>query len=133
LHLRRPLTLEDQRAQRDYGTAVQQLTERVQGIFAEWRDLRAEEGDYGRLANAASVYRWELMRLVKETERLEPPRALVTVQRDVLNDIVGAARACQLLATGYRSHTSDTICDGQALLIETVDDLTRLLARLQIR
>jgi hypothetical protein len=133
LQLLRPQTLEDQRAQRVYVASVRQLTDRLQTMFADWRDLRAVEPDYTRLANAAAVQRWELMRLVKDTEQFDPPRAALSIQRDVLNCVVGAARACQLLANGYRAHTFDAICDGQALLIETVDELTRLLARLQMR
>jgi hypothetical protein len=38
-----------------------------------------------------------------------------------------------LLANGYRFHKSEAICDGQAMLVETVDDLNGLAGQLQMR
>jgi hypothetical protein len=58
---------------------------------------------------------------------------LAGVHRDVLNAVVGAARACQLLANGYRSHKSEAVCDGQALLVETVNEIDDLVGQLQMR
>jgi hypothetical protein len=55
------------------------------------------------------------------------------MHRDVQNALVGAARACQLLANGYRFHKSEAVCDGQALLVETVADISELVAQLQMR
>jgi len=43
------------------------------------------------------------------------------------------ARACQLLANGYRFHKSEAVCDGQALLVETVGDIADLLTQIRTR
>jgi hypothetical protein len=57
----------------------------------------------------------------------------LNVHRDVQNALIGSARACQLLANGYRFHKSEAVCDGQALLVETVRDIDELLAQIQTR
>ena len=102
-------------------------------MFDDWGDLREIEPDNARLANAAAVNRWELMRMARDADELDPPRSLSSLHRDVQNAIVGCARACQLLANGYRFHKSEAVCDGQALLVETVTDITELLAQIQTR
>jgi hypothetical protein len=102
-------------------------------MFDDWGVMREIEPDNARLANAAAVNRWELMRLAEELEHFEPPRSMINVQRDVQSVIVGAARACQLLANGYRFHKSEAVCDGQALLVETVQDMHHLVEQLQMR
>jgi hypothetical protein len=133
LQLLRPQTAEERHALRLYRAEVQQISTRLRRIQDEWLALREVESDYAQLANAAAVNRWELMRLLKTAEGLEPPRSVSNLHRDVHNDLVGAARACQLLANGYRFHKSEAICDGQALLVETVDDLNALADQLQTR
>jgi hypothetical protein len=95
--------------------------------------LREVESDYARLANAAAVNRWELLRMAHDLEQLEQPRSLSSLHREVHNALIGSARACQLLANGYRFHKSEAVCDGQALLVETVDDMGELLVQIQTR
>jgi hypothetical protein len=109
------------------------MADRLQAIFDEWSALREVESDYARLANAAAVNRWELMRMARDAHQLKPPRSLANVHRDVQNAVVGCARACQLLANGYRFHKSEAVCDGQALLVETVADIADLLSQIQTR
>jgi len=133
LQLLRPQTLQEQRARRLYRAQVEQMAARLRVIFDEWGVLREVEPDYARLANAAAVNRWELMRMVRDTEQVEPPRSMSNVHRDVQNALIGSARACQLLANGYRFHKSEAVCDGQALLVETVRDIDELLAQIQTR
>lgn len=134
LQLLRPQSLaHEQRAQRLYRAHAQQASSQLRRVFDEWLALREVEPEYSQLANAAAVDRWELMRLAKDTERLEPPRSCVGAHRDLHNALVGAARACQLLANGYRFHKSEAVCDGQALLVETVAEVTELVAQLQMR
>jgi hypothetical protein len=133
LHLLRPTPLPDQHAQRLYRARAQQFASRVRAVFDDWVAVREVETDNSRLANTAAVNRWELMRLVREVDSLEPPRSLAGVHRGVLNAVVGAARACQLLANGYRSHKSEAVCDGQALLVETVNEIDDLVGQLQMR
>ena len=133
LHLLRPNSIPDEHAERLYRARAQQLASRVRAVFDDWVAVREVEPDNSRLANTAAVNRWELMRLVSEVEDLEPPRSLAGVHRDVLNAVIGAARACQLLANGYRSHKSEAVCDGQALLVETVNEIDDLVGQLQTR
>jgi hypothetical protein len=133
LQLLRPHTPQEQRARRLYALQVEQTAARLRAIFDEWSTMREIEPDNIRLANAASVNRWELLRLAREIEHQPPPRSLASMQRDVHNDLIGAARACQLLANGYRFHKSEAVCDGQALLLETVQDMAELVGQLQLR
>jgi hypothetical protein len=133
LQLLRPQTLQDQRAQRVYTAEVQHIAERMRVAFDDWVRMREVEPDNMRLANAAAVNRWELMRLANEAEQLEPPRKLTSAHRDVQETVVAAARACQLLANGYRFYKSEAVCDGQALLLETVQNISDLAAQLQMR
>ncbi len=133
LQLLRPQTLQERRAIRGYRVQVQDMADRLRAIFDEWIALREVEPDYARLANAAAVNRWELMRMARDADDVEPPRSLANVHRDVQNAVVGCARACQLLANGYRFHKSEAVCDGQALLVETVTDIAELLAQIQTR
>jgi hypothetical protein len=133
LHLLRPTSVQEQRAQHAYRGEVQQIATRMRTIFDEWLALREIESDNAELANAAAVSRWELMKLVKTAEALDPPRSLAGVHKDVQTAVVGCARACQLLANGYRGHKHHAVCDGQALLVETVTSITDLVEQLQMR
>ncbi len=133
LQLRRATSIEDQRAQRIYQTEAEDVANRVHELFDAWLQQREYHQDNFELANAAAVNRWELMRLVKLVECLNPPRSANTIHRDLQNAVAGAARACQLLANGYRSHKSHALCDGQALLIETVATMNELVDRLKMR
>jgi hypothetical protein len=133
LQLLRPQSLQQQRAQRLYLVAAQDSVTRVNSVFDEWNTLREIEPDNERLANAAAVNRWELMRMAKDVERLDAPRPILGIHRDLHNAIVGSARACQLLANGYRSHKHEAVCDGQALLVEVVAEMNGLIEQLQMR
>jgi len=133
LQLLRPHTLQEQHAERAYRAEVEQIADRMQTTLDDWVRMREVEPDNMRLANAAAVNRWELMRLAREAEQLEPPRKLASVQREVHGSVVAAARACQLLANGYRFYKSEAVCDGQALLVEKVQAISVLAAQLQMR
>jgi len=127
LQLLRPRTLEEQRQLREYCAHVHAVSGRVHLIFEAWVAMREVEGDYARLANASAVNRWELMRLARDAERVHAPRMYADVHRDVAEAVLGSARACQLLANGYRSHKSEAICDGQAMFVEAVQALEDLV------
>jgi hypothetical protein len=133
LQLLRPRSLQEQREQRLYHAHAQQLAGRMRALFDDWMAIRELEPDNGRLANTAAVNRWELMRLAQELDTLDPPRSLAGVHREVQSAVVNAARACQLLANGYRFHKSEAVCDGQALLVDTVEEFGELVAQLQMR
>jgi hypothetical protein len=47
--------------------------------------------------------------------------------------VTSAARACQLLANGYRFHKSQAVCDGQAMLLDSVNDLSELVRTVNLR
>jgi hypothetical protein len=134
LQLLRPHSLvHERRAQRVYHAQAEHIASRVRGVFDEWLLLREIETDNIQLANAAAVNRWELLRLATNAERLDPPRSMTGLHRDLHNAVIGVARACQLLANGYRFHKSEAVCDGQALLVETVAEVSELVAQLQMR
>jgi hypothetical protein len=133
LQLLRPQSLDQQHTMRVYRAHVQAIGERVREVFDGWVAQREIEPDYARLANAAAVNRWELMRLKKRADRLHPPRGLSRTHEDLLTAVTASARACQLLANGYRFHKSDAICDGQALFVETLDELTLLVSEVESR
>jgi hypothetical protein len=133
LQLLRPRTLDEQRQHREYCAHVQAVNDRLRSIFDAWAVMREVESDYARLANTSAVNRWELLRLAKQSERVRPPRALGDVHRDVALAVTSSARACQLLANGYRFHKSEAICDGQALLVEAVQDLEGLVRQAESR
>ena len=131
--LRPPSLAQERRAQRLYQVAAQRMALRMRTVLDDWLALREVEADYNLLANSAAVNRWELMRLAREAEQLIPPRSVASLHRDIHNAVVGGARACQLLANGYRSHKAEAVCDGQALLLETVTEINELVAQLQMR
>jgi hypothetical protein len=126
LQLFRPQALDRDHTARVYRAHVDAVCQRVREIFDGWVTQREVEPDYARLANAAAVNRWELMRLKKRADRLHPPRTLNRAHDDLLTAVTASARACQLLANGYRFHKSEAICDGQALFVETIDELDAL-------
>ena len=132
LHIRRPQTLEDQRAERAYAGEVREAVLHVRQMFDQWVALREVEPDNARLANAAAVNRWDLMRLAAHVQELSAPRSLTNAQRHLHTHIVSCARACQLLANGYRFHKSEAVCDGQALLVESADALAALVNDVQL-
>jgi hypothetical protein len=133
LQLLRPTSLQEQRAQRVYRAEVQRFAKQLQTVFDDWLSLREIESDNFALANAAAVSRWELMRLAGRAEELVPPRSWASIHRDVHNAVLGSARACQLLANGYRNHKSEAVCDGQALLMDSLADINALVDQLQMR
>jgi hypothetical protein len=131
LHLFRSQSVAEQRARRAYRAEVQMVADRLREVFDDWVATREIELDHSRLANVAAVNRWELMRLARRTDQLDAPRSLSRVQRTVHQAVVASARAYQLLANGYRFHKSEAVCDGQAMLVDTVDDMSALVTQLQ--
>jgi len=127
LQLLRAPALEEQHTESIYRAHAHAIGQRVHEIFESWGTQRDSEPEYARLANASAVNRWELMRLLKHAERLQPPRSLGRLHIDLLTAVTASARACQLLANGYRSHKSEAICDGQALFVETIAELSSLM------
>jgi hypothetical protein len=128
----RPQSDSRQQLERAYREQVVRVAQRVRAVFEAWADMRQIEPDYALLANAAAVQRWELMRLAQEVEAYSPPRGFSGAQRDLLERTVEAARACQLLANGYRSHKSEAICDGQALFVDTLASLERMAKQMDL-
>jgi len=128
----RPTSDQDQHEQHLYRTQAQQFVTRIQAIFDRWLSLREVESDNSQLANAAAVSRWELMRMAGSLEQLSPPRSLAGMHRAVEQALLTSARACQLLANGYRGHKAEVVCDGQALLLDMVTEVNGLRGRLQM-
>ena len=111
---------------RAYRAQVEEIVARVGATCEAWAGLRQIEPDNTRLANTAAVNRWELLRLAERIQRLRAPRTAAGLHRDLSAGLVDAARAWQLLANGYRSHKSEAVCDGQALLVESAASVERV-------
>jgi hypothetical protein len=71
------------------------------------------------------VYRWELARLAASVEEIVPPTHARRSGREISTAFGDAVRGCQLLATGHRFHKSETVCEGQTLLVESVDHVDK--------
>ena len=126
----RPPSTDELDARRVYRQQAGEVVARARAIREGWVMMREVEPDFERLANTAAVNRWELLRLCKEVEGLAAPRGVNGVHRDLYDVIGDSARACQLLANGYRFHKSEAVCDGQSLLVESIDELDNLLRQL---
>jgi hypothetical protein len=126
----RPTTPEQQLALEVYRHQTSALVARASHMRDEWLSLSQLEPDSERLANIAAVNRWELARLHEQHEQEAAPRLAAGQQQTVLAALADLARAFQLLANGHRFHKSDAVCDGQVLLVETVDRLTAVQQRL---
>jgi hypothetical protein len=116
-----------------YRVHVQDLAARVRGACETWDRLRQIEPDNARLANMAAVNRWELLRLLGQLERRRAPRMVRHLHADLADALSDAARAWQLLANGYRSHKSEAVCDGQALLVEAAAAVQGISHELETR
>jgi hypothetical protein len=127
LQFLRPHRDDQQHTARVYRAHVEAIGQRVREIFDAWVAQREVEPDYARLANSAAVHRWELMRLGRRAERLHPPRVFNRAHADLVDVVTDSARACQLLANGYRFYKSEAICDGQALFVDTLQQLDSLV------
>ncbi len=117
----RSLSDEDRAALEAYRSAVNATLTRVPQIQRSWQELNEVEHEDARLANTASVRRWELVRLASELESVRPPKPAAEVHQDLVAAVSDAARACRLLANGHRFHKSHVTCDGHVLLLEAVD------------
>jgi hypothetical protein len=127
----RPSTVEARRAERLFRAEALRIASQLRKILDSWSSVREIEPENDRLANAAAVNRWELMRLAQDAEQLQAPRPLSGAHRELCEAVTSSARACQLLANGYRFHKSEAVCDGQALLLDTLASLDRLHQQLQ--
>jgi hypothetical protein len=120
-------------AARPYRAALLPALARLQEISKTWVDFSILEDDTERLGNSAAVYRWELARLSNYVSELAAPDQASHVAKEASFVLENATRGCQLLATGHRFHKSETVCEGQTLLVEAadaVDKLTREIDRL---
>jgi hypothetical protein len=111
---------------RDFRATALPAVRRAQGHLDRWLKTRDEEPDNEQLANAASVHRWELARLTQEVRQQTPPPRAQALHAELAACLDDYSRAFHLLGTGERYNRSDTVCDGQALLVDTGTRLQRL-------
>ena len=116
-----------------YRARVLAAAEQLRRACEAWDGLRQIEPDNARLANTAAVNRWELVRLLHQLERLHVPSMVSKLHDDLSEALTDAARAWQLLANGYRSHKSEAVCDGQALLVEAAAAVQVISQELETR
>ena len=93
----------------------------------EWLSLLEYEREEERLANVASVNRWELRRFAEQMQAVDVPRLGTPLHRTLTKALDEAARGCQLLANGHRCHGSYAICDGQLQFVGAIDALDPVL------
>lgn len=105
---------------------VQQLLDLGDG----WLSLLEYEHESERLANAASINRWQSLRLAEQAAETKPPELLLSLHREVMALLSDAGRAFQLLATGHRFHKTEAVCDGQTLLVASLSSARRVLRSL---
>jgi hypothetical protein len=132
----RPATTEQLLALADYERQASNVVDRVRTIGGEWHALTQLESDFERLGNAAAVNRWELARLIERLQQEPPPPLAATADRHIQIALHEQARAFHLLANGHRSHKSEAVCDGQAMLVQALadlDDAHKQLTALQTR
>jgi hypothetical protein len=132
----RPDTTEEVLALVEYQRHASTVVERVRAMGDEWQARTQLESDSERLGNAAAVNRWELARLIERQQQEPAPRLATTAARHLRIALHELTRSFHLLANGHRSHKSDAVCDGQALLVQALadlDDAHKELTAVQIR
>ena len=82
------------------------------------------------LANAASIYRWELLMLRERVLELDIPDRYNSARSQLAQRLDEAASAARVLSYGYRFHSLDRICNGSQALDEHLSALQRLRSRL---
>ena len=83
------------------------------------------------LANAASICRWELLRLRGGILDPELHGRFRSLRAEVIRHLEGAASAAQMMSGGYRFHNLDRICNGGESLdshLAALDSIRRKLA-----
>ncbi len=129
----RPLPAAEAEALVTYRDAVAPLVERVVGIRDEWLEAAGGQPVDEQIANTASVRRWELARLASQLAEVAPTVVAASAHQQLRQAVEDAARGCQLLATGARSHKSEAICDGQVLLVKAAESVERVLLEIDAR
>ena len=109
-----------------YSTAIKPLAERAGALYARWRhDLEIDTHE-DELANSASIQRWEAAGLLDHLRSIQPPKPLARTHAELQSVITDTARAAQLLSNGYRFHSSNARCDGQALMLASEERFTAI-------
>ena len=129
--LRRP-NAEEAEASNAYWRLVEPATLRLREVVTVWVDYSITERESERLANAAAVYRWELARLSASLDEIQVPAHATRPAKEIAAALADAVRGCQLLATGHRFHKSETVCEGQTLLVESVDRVDKAQRELAV-
>lgn len=129
-HFKPRLTPEQLAEIRAFRTFIAPAVARLVEIRDQWVDLSLYERDETKLANTVAIYRWELARLGNAFHDYQPAPPIQSAHKDLTAAFADASRGCQLLATGHRFHKSETVCDGQTLLVESADTAERVLQSL---
>jgi hypothetical protein len=102
-----------------YAAIVNPSFDRAEQLYQEWyaRSGRFEEPE--RLANSASVHRWEAARIADALADIDPPRVVRRAHDEAIEAMIVASRAAQRLGAGARFHNAKALCEGQILLEES--------------
>jgi hypothetical protein len=117
---------------RSYEQAIRPILDHLAGIFVRWRESLELDSPQDELANAASIQRWEAANLIDLLHQVPTPAPLLKAHGELEALALSTARAAQLLSNGYRFHSSNARCDGQALMLtseQRFQSLCRTLER----
>ena len=127
--LRRPPRV-DPEALSEYAEGIEPILRALVAVHRDWRRARELDSTSDEMASAASIKRWEVAGLIDLLALIEPPVPLARLHQELLAVATETARATQRLSSGYRFHSSRSLCDGQALLISVETRLQTLCQEL---
>jgi hypothetical protein len=104
-------------------------------VHRDWERARELDSTSDEMASTASIKRWEVAGLIDSLESIEPPAPLARLHHELVAVATETARATQRLSSGYRFHSSRSLCDGQAMMTSVesrLETLCRELTRLGV-
>jgi hypothetical protein len=104
-------------------------------VHRDWERAREFDSTSDEMASTASIKRWEVAGLIDSLELIEPPAQLARLHQELVAVATETARAAQRLSSGYRFHSSRSLCDGQAMMTSVdarLQTLCRELSRLGV-
>jgi hypothetical protein len=117
----RRLSPDEKSALRAYRAQSEPILQQIRASRDAWVVALRDQEDGERLANQAAVYRWETGRLAEQFAALESPPVALEEHRQLAEAVNNVTRAYHLLANGTRFHKSDAVCEGQDLLLRSMD------------
>lgn len=102
-----------------YAADVMPVLDRAERLYQEWFEQAALLQDSEKLANRAAIHRWAAATMSQALEMVAPPPAVAKAHAALVEVLLMASRAAQLLGNGSRFHNANAVCDGQTMLEES--------------